>query len=111
MLKINNIRKLLMVLRMNRYATQHYSVACTVVSIRTVPQDGEFAMPVKPLTDLQLTLFCHLQPLICLQCVHIMHVDINHNDKDTHDNHLSSLSFSGSQQAGAVSKHQVFSIV
>lgn len=44
---------------MNRYATQHYSIACTVVSIHTVPQDGEFAMPVEPLTDLQLTVFCH----------------------------------------------------
>lgn len=100
-----------MVLGMNRSATQHYSVACTVVSIQTVPQHGEFAMPVKPLTDLQLTVFCRLQPLICLQCAHIMHSDINHNDKDTHDNHLSSLSFSGSQQAGAVRKHQAFSFI
>lgn len=75
---------------MNRYATQHYPFACTVVSIHTVPQDGEFAMSVEPLADLQLTVFCHLQPLISLQCVHIMHVDINHNDNDMHDNHLSS---------------------
>lgn len=60
-------------------------------------------MSVEPLTDLQLTVFCHLQPLISLQCVHIMHVDINHNDNDTHDNHPSSLSFSRSQQAGAAS--------